>query len=928
MLPNKRGALFLKKHLAQTFAKTIWLPTIISIEDLIHEVSGLQIIEEVDLICLLYESYKTCIGKEAESFESFAKWGNLILQDFNEIDRFLADPVKLYENLKDIKEIENWSLGEEKLSEYQMNYLKFMNSLGPIYKHYTSFLLSKQWAYQGLAYRTAVNNIETCNYFAKFSKILFCGFNALNTSEIKIIQYLEKSGFASLLWDADEYYLKNNNQEAGQFLRQNFNLFPNKEPFLIENNYAQPKDITILSVPKQIGQAQVVKQKIEEIIEQGVPLDKVAIVLANEKMLWPVLQQLPKKLTTVNITMEYPISYTSCYGLIEQLIQLQLNYASQNKNQKTIYHKELLALLRHPIFKSFGFANEIRPSWNVMINQINQRNLVFISPKNLKEIFGEDLLCFEPMIKVYHSTAEFCVMIQSAIEKLSAYFLLQNQNNQLALEQAYLNVLSANFNRLIEIISKYPYYNSWPSFKQLFIQVIGGLSAPFVGEPLQGLQIMGVLETRTLDFDYLILLNVNEGVLPAGKTNGSFIPNDLKRVFGLPLYSEKDAIYAYHFYRLIQRANNILITYDSETDSMGKGEKSRFVTQLQLELKKFNEQINIVEQTVVDKPFINQTETAIRIPKTELALEPVLSKALSNTKYGALSPSSLIVFKECSLKFYFRYAAHLKENLAVEEVAEANTFGSILHRTLELIFLKSINSVLNNNNLNEMLSQVDYLSRQAYMEFFDGKAPSGKNILQEEVIKVYCKKVIQSDIKLVADLKKINQDIKILDLEKEFSAPLQIINKGQPINVYIKGKVDRIDLLGNEYRVIDYKNSIQSSDVFVFKGFEQIFSDTKYNKQFQLLMYAWLLHKNNFCAPESMRPSIIPLKVFSNQPQMLLDTYKKPLILTNTFFIEFEEALIHYVQSIFDETNDFFQTDDRDVCEYCSYNAICNFQVQ
>lgn len=241
VLPNKRGALFLKNHLAQSFGKTIWLPTIISAEELITELSELKTLEEIDLICHLYESYKSCYGANAETFDSFAKWGQLILQDFNEIDRYLADSEQLYENLKDIKVIENWSLGEEKLSEYQTNYLQFMNSLGAIYKHFSSFLVSNKWAYQGLAYKYAVLNQDKNTYIQQFDKLLFCGFNALNAAELKIFHKLFEQKKADLLWDVDVYYLHNQNQEAGLFMRNNFNLFKEREPLFIQDNFKSKK---------------------------------------------------------------------------------------------------------------------------------------------------------------------------------------------------------------------------------------------------------------------------------------------------------------------------------------------------------------------------------------------------------------------------------------------------------------------------------------------------------------------------------------------------------------------------------------------------------------------------------------------------------------------------------------------------------------
>ena len=923
VLPNKRGALFLKKYLAESFGHALWLPDIISIEELVNQLSNLQVIEDIDLVCRLYESYAFCYGSDAESFESFAKWGQLILQDFNEIDRFLADPKQLYDNLKHIKVIENWSLGEENLSEYQTKYLAFMNSLGPIYQDFTSKLLQQQMAYQGLAYRRAVSNVADAQVVDQYKCFLFCGFNALNAAEIKIMQHLMHRQKAEFLWDGDVYYVDDAKQEAGDFLRQNAKLFPSKDFSFLEDNFSTQKNILVLSVPKQIGQAQAVKQQLQKLLDQGISTDKIAIVLANEKMLWPILKQLPEAVNHVNITMAYPIQYTACYELFDQLIQLQLNFAKQSRQQKVIYHKDLLALLRHPIFRSIAAIDGLNPNWSAIIKQINQRNLAFITQKNLEELFGENLISFRPFLFEANSTSVFSTDLQKLSDALINFYRQQNQNTPIALELEYIQLLSLNFKRLNDLLRQYNYFHTWPAFKQVYVQVIGHLRSPFVGEPLQGLQVMGVLETRTLDFEYLILVNVNEGVLPAGKSGGSFIPNDLKRAFGLPLYSEKDAIYAYHFYRLIQRAKEITITYDSETDTMGKGEKSRFVTQLQIELPAYNQHIQIEERTVVDANKSLANPAGIRVPKNEETLAPILKKALSDQMYASLSPSALTVFKECSLKFYFRYGAQLKETESVEEVAEANTFGSILHRALELIYTDQKGIHVQNAVIAAKKQNIDRFVRSAYLEFFDNKEPVGKNILQEEVIKVYCKKVLDNDLLLVQALHRENSQLQLVDLEKEFTAPLQTNINGINTTVYIKGKIDRIDVAGTQYRIIDYKNSVKGTDKFAFNGFESLFNDSDYNKQFQLLMYAWLLHKTNFCKPEQMLPCIVPLKVFEKEPKAIL-LNKQPMVLNVDFLNDFESALSVFVSQIFDQQHMFTQTEDLDICAFCAYNTICN----
>ncbi|MCW3078375.1 MAG: nuclease family protein [Bacteroidetes bacterium] len=923
VLPNKRGALFLKQHLAQTFGKTIWLPQIISAEEFISEISELKTIEEIDLMCHLYESYKACIGVNAEPFDSFSKWGQLILQDFNEIDRYLADSENLYENLKDIKVIENWSLGEENLTDFQLNYLQFMNSLGSIYKHFSQFLLTNKFSYQGLAYKQAVQNISTTTFTNQFHKIIFCGFNALNAAELKIFNYLYLQKKADILWDADDYYFNDKLHEAGLFLRNNFELFNQKSPSFTGTHFLNEKNIKIISVPKQIGQSQVVKQCVQEYINRGVPLDRVAIVLANEKLLWPVLQQLPEEVQYVNITMEYPLRYTSTYALIDILLQIQLNFTRQNRTLKTIYYKDFITLLQQPLFNSFLEAKDLSINVNGIINEITNRNISFITQKHIQQFFKNDFKILIPYLAEPADTLSLCNHLIHLLSTLQQYFVTKKESNKIFLELEYLEIIIKNLNRLNEVLLKHPHFNNLKAFKQLFSQVVGNSTASFIGEPLRGLQIMGVLETRTLDFDNLILVNVNEGVLPSGKSINSFIPNDLKRAFGLPLYVEKDAIYSYHFYRLLQRANEITITYDSETDTFGKGEKSRFITQLQLELKNYNPQIIIAENVAGTIAVPPDLKNIIDIEKTSSSLEKILKKAKSSEMYSSLSPSSLLMFKDCSLKFYFRYGTGLKEIKKVEENAESNTFGSILHLSLEKLYGDLTGKVISPEQLRPKLAMVEETVRGSFKQFFESDELTGKNILQEEVIKVYVEKLLKNDIKWIDELALENKYLTLNSLEKEFTASVTLNINGLSETVYIKGKIDRIDFYNNIFRIIDYKSSIKQSDKFTFTGFEDLFNNKNTNKQLQLFIYAWLLYKNNVCEPEVMQPGIIPFKEFLNEPRFL-SRDKQPLKFTKEFLNEFETHLIGFIEDIFKISNTFSQTSDTDICEYCAYNTVCN----
>jgi ATP-dependent helicase/nuclease subunit B len=921
VLPGKRGALFLKKHLAKAFQKTIWVPVIISAEDLISALSALHIPDETELVCHLYESYVACQGNEAESFESFAKWGQLILHDFNEIDRYLADPSKLYENLRDIKEIENWSLGAPELSKQQERYIAFMGSLGAIYKHFKASMLDRQQAWPGLAYRIAAENKEINAFGARYEKILFCGFNALNTAEIRIFSTLFKSGKADLLWDADTYYLDNQDQEAGSFLRQNLSTFPSKEARFINSYFKQEKKIDIISVPKQLGQGQVVRQVLQDLHSKGVSFDKVAVVLANEKLLWPVLQQLPPEIQHLNITMEYPLRFTASYDLIENILEIQQAYSKQS-GSPSIYHKDLTRLLRQPLFQHYLRGSRARKSAVAVVNDLTRRNIAFIRRPQISELFGEDVVLVEDLL-LPGSAPEICRSLRRLLETLAGFESASDHNDQARLELEHITILLKSFNRLEEVMRLYPHFSEIGAFRQLFVQVTSGASVPFLGEPLQGLQVMGVLETRTLDFEHVIFVNVNEGVLPSGKTINSFIPNDLKRTNGLPLYTEKDAVYAYHFYRLMQRAKTVTITYDSETDTFGKGEKSRFVTQLQLEASQYNSQIKISERVALFPGLDSNASRALKVEKNAATIDKIVMKATSSDKYGALSPSGLIMFKECSLRFFLRYGAQLKETEEVEENPEAGTFGSILHLSLETLYKPHAGIPLQASTIQDLHQLSEAAIGDSFRTVFGRDDLSGKSLLQLEVIKVYVKKLLNQDLAFIKKLGETRQTLTILFLEHEFSSKLQL--RGTPDSIYIKGKIDRIDSFGNMVRVIDYKSSVKPTDKFEFKGFDALFEDPGYDKQMQLFIYAWLLWKNKIAPASQIRPAIIPFKVFLDEPRYILYD-RQPLIFSDQLLEDFESALSDFASRIFDTDRPFVQTENRDVCQFCAYNVVCNLE--
>lgn len=925
VLPNKRGALYLKQHLAKAFQKTIWLPSIISAEELVAELSGLQQADSIDLICDLYAVYVNILKDKAEPFEAFAKWGTLMLQDFNEADRYLVDTNSLYQNLKEIKEIENWSLSADSLTPTQQDYINFMHQMGSIYHEFSKVLLQKKQAYQGLMYRKAVEGYKESDYIKQFSQILICGFNALNKAETLIFSDLVKEKKATIIYDSDKYYVENESYEAGLFLRKNFsNTWLDSKKHIGDYFKEIPKHIDVVAVPKQIGQAQVVSHQLHEWIKQGKSLNKTAVVLADESLLFPILNQLPQEVKHVNITMEYPLRLSPIYDLLDNLISLHQSTQKTNASG-SYYFADVFKILQNSLFKKYYKSFNPSVPLQVIIQKVIDKNYVWLNTKVLAELFEDNYQYIDNLFNTWANSAQG---IASMSHIINVFNVSESEELQLSsTEREYLHVFTKYFNRLRSLVETHHYLDSLLTLKSLYKQIIGSASVPFIGEPLQGLQIMGVLETRTLDFENIILLGVNEGVLPSGKSANSFIPNDLKRYHGMPLYGDKDAIYAYHFYRILQRTSNVLITYNTEHSVLGSGEKSRFITQLQFELQKYNSSHVITEKMLSGDALPASSKNHISISKSDLNLAPIIYKLTSDNQYGGLSPSALITYKDCSLRFFFRYGAGIKETDDVEESAEANTQGSILHESLEMLYKPFVGRVLKEENINECLAKKEESVNQIFQNYFSQRESQfGKNFLQRKVLYEYVGKLLKNDLRLIQESHKTNELLSLIDLERSLTASVSISLKGIDTVIYLKGSADRIDKLGNKIRIIDYKSSVKDSDKFKFTNFEDLFSDSQYNKMLQLFMYAWLVVKNNLAKPEELQPCIIPFKKFEDKPRFILEDIKGGGILnfTTELLQEFEDHLKQKISEIIVSSEPFTQTEDEDKCEYCAYAGICN----
>ena len=928
VLPGKRGRIFLKENLRKIKEGPLLLPTIIAAEEFMQEVSGLSSIDQLSLNLELYTAWKEVTKKhranhESESLHEFLKWSNTVIYDFNEIDRSLADPDSVFKNLSDIKHIENWSLGREELTEFQIRYLQFMDSLGDLYHLLRQRLLKKGVGWQGLISRRATERTENSEWISRFSTFIICGFNALNACESKLFYHLQTKGKAVFLWDADLYYLEDTKQEAGEFLRKNFNAIGLKSEGFISNNLIHDKkNIELIAAAGSMSQALITSEKLASAASADPEYNSTAVILADENLLLPVISTLPDSVKKANITLEYPLKLTAVYDLMSLLMQWQSKAEEENKKTISIYYKDFFRFFHNTCIRNI-IGKKSHHAWREIMDKITGFNMVFIPPSWLLKHWPE---IFEPLLFLFNRW----VSVSAALDSLNLLNLtLTNallEKSALSdadkLELEYVYGFRNALNEIKNKTDEYDCITDIASLFQLTKEVIGNLSVSFIGEPLTGLQIMGVLESRTLDFENVILVGMNEGKLPSGNASGSFIPNDLKHYFGLPLIKEKDAVFAYHFYRLMQRAKNIYLIYNTETDRFGSGEKSRFLTQLEAEFKALNKN-SVIKEFVATTRLPVSGNNLISIPKNNDTVELIIDK-FSNG-FG-LSASSVNSYRTCELKFWYNYVAGIKETEELEEGMEAGTFGSILHKCLECIFKPLSGKAISKEDLNLSERNVNDIVLKVFQQFFpEEETPKGKNLIATNILSMNIERQLREDSKLIDQLKKTGEQLRMIGAEEELTGNFCMKFNGCETTFKLSGRIDRIDFCGPLLRIIDYKSSINKDhDNFTFTDMESLFTGKKNSKMIQLFIYAWLAWKNNLCASENINPCIIPFKNFKGEPVQLTDTKKNRLIFSPELLTDFENEIKNLLYSVLNTKIPFSQTTDHKNCEYCTYRSICN----
>jgi len=896
LLPNQRAEIFLREALRPHFSEPTLLPMFATVDGFISSAANVLVVEPLVLLLELYQSYSEVQllaypEKEIESLGSFLSWGQTLLADFGEIDRYLLDPKLVLGDLYNAKKLEEWDLSMESETPLMRRYSDFVALLPKTYDVFTERLLAKGEAYSGLAARVLATRPERLESYVKkngLEHVIIAGLNALNTAELDIIKALRKLGTSKVLWDVDAHYLNMPEHEAGMFFREHqkrLKVFGNDVPS-VKDQPSQlrgvTKEIRPVGATQYAGQAKAVAHALEKWQEQGVEVRNIAVILADESLLNPVLSFLPEGFDKVNITMGYPLDQTSIAGTL-RLWMSALEYAIKNARKPgswTLYHRSLSALFTDPLFNEYWFRGEGEhltegpQDWN---REIVKGNRAFTSAKEWTERLKKGPAGYADALQPAEGL-EILGRFKNWLQHVAA----NEKSDVMTMNTAYqMHTILQQLERTIGGVKA----DELVLLKLLKQQLRAG-TIDFVGEPLEGLQVMGILESRTLDFTHVILAGVNEGVLPSGRSFNTLLPYDIKRHYELPTYEQKDAVYAYHFYRILQRCQQAVITYNTDKNAFGGGEASRFIVQLEHELKG-------TECTVHPRSFHNgELHPSSMEERFSMERSESIKTAIKAWMSRGISASSLIELSERPHLFYERRLLRIREGDEVEESLSALMMGNLVHNGLEDLYKPLIGQSVPQFDVEDWTEK----ALEFGVQFLESKGHSrksleqGRNLVTLEV----CRKMLHQFLSYDR-LRTTTTPVQLLGIETELDYSCEHADLGIPLKFI--GKVDRIELVGTTLTIWDYKTGSMDNSDLSLSALDQLWEGKK-PKAFQVLLYAWLLYKQGTFAQHPLPWSSGMFKLQSGDPEMLLagkELENKPLI-TKVLLENFEAGLFQFLE--------------------------------
>lgn len=930
VFPNKRASLFFNEYLAQESDRPIWSPTYVSISELFRQSSDLSIADPIKLVCDLYKVFQKATGSK-ETLDNFYFWGEMLIADFDDADKNMADTHALFSNLKDLNELmDNYDFLEEgqkealsqffhnfsinQVTELKQRFISMWNVLGDIYAEYKALLESQSIAYEGMLYRQVIEQLDV--EALPYNKYIFVGFNVLNKVEHTLFKKLNEAGKAMFYWDYDTFYLNKTPHEAGEFIRRNLRDFPSELPASFFDNLNQPKEVTFIESPTENGQVRYLPQWIRENLTSQEK--ETAVVLCNEALLQPVLHALPDNVKHINITMGFPLSQTPAYSFVNAL--MELHTSGYNPNNGRYLFAEVISVLKHP------YTRQLSPEAEKLEQTLTRDNRFYPLPSELKQDNVLELL-FTPR----RNNLDLCSMLSEALKEVAVIYQQQAASHSDAFDQLYRESLFKTYtlvNRFHTLIESKELNVQAGTFQRLLTRVMSSSSIPFHGEPAIGMQVMGVLETRNLDFRHLIMLSVNEGQLPKAGGDSSFIPYNLRKAFGMTTIDHKIAVYAYYFYRLMQRAEKVTLVYNTATDGINRGELSRFMLQFLIE---WGYPVLRKQLEAAQSP---QDSTPIIIEKTPDIMERMKSVFdIRNNPKALISPSALNCYLDCPLKFYYKYVALLSAPDEVTADIDSAKFGSIFHYAAEHIYkdLTAHGKLISKENLETLLK--DEVRLQTYVdngfkELFFNLPPNeqpeynGIQLINSAVIVKYIQQLLRNDLRYAP--------FTFIGSEQRIFENIEICTSTGDIQSRIGGIIDRIDSKGESLRIVDYKTG---GDADTPANVQSLFIPDKKrsNYVFQTFLYASIVCKKLREKNDSrlVAPALLYIHRAASEkysPVIQMGEPRKPKEPVDNFAQyegDFRENLKTLLEDIFNPDISFTQTEIEDKCAYCDFRALC-----
>lgn len=932
VFPNKRAGLFFNEYLAQESDSPIWSPAYVSISELFRSLSPWEVGDPVKLVCELYKIFRR-ETQSTETLDDFYFWGEMLISDFDDADKNRVDTDKLFSNLQDLRNImddytfiddeqeeairqffQNFSI--ERRTALKERFISLWNVLGNIYKGFRESLASQNIAYEGMMYRHVIEHLDVDKL--PYEKYIFVGFNVLNKVEHTLFTQLKDAGKAVFYWDYDEFYMKENRQavthEAGEFIRRNLRNFPSPLSGELFKNLSKPKEVHYIASSTENAQARYLPQWIRNNLTT--PEKETAVVLCNEALLQPVLHSLPAEVKHVNITMGFPLSQTPVYSFLIALLELHTHGFNFKSGRYTF--QSVVTLLKHP------YTRQLTGQAELLEKELTRNNRFYPLPGELgKDEFLTRL--FTPL----SGNLNLCIRLSETLQQVAGIYQANTSGTEDtdAFNQLYRESLFKAYttiNRFRTLIEEDELTVQSETFRRLLVKVLSATNIPFHGEPAIGMQVMGVLETRNLDFRHLVLLSVNEGQLPKSGGDSSFIPYNLRKAFGMTTIEHKIAVYAYYFYRLLQRAERITLMYNTSSDGLNRGEWSRFMLQFLIEWP------HPITRQFLEAGQSPQGTSPITVEKTPDVMRRMQSlfDVRANPK-AKFSPSALNYYLDCPLKFYYRYVAGLSAPDEVSAEIDSATFGSIFHYAAEHIYkdLTTHGKVINKEALETLLRNevklqdyVDTAFKKLFFNVPQNEKPeyNGVQLINSAVIARYLKQLLQNDLRYAP--------FTFIASEMEVDEPIDIQTPKGVIKSRIGGIIDRMDSKDGTLRIVDYKTG---GDADTPPHVESLFIPDKKrsNYVFQTFLYAAIMCRKQ--PTMKIAPALLYIHRAATEtysPVIQMGEPRKPKEAVEDFSKyekEYRERLQGLLEEIFNPEKSFTQTEIIEKCTYCDFKALC-----